>query len=369
MVWEQGTESEVSVELDAADEVQKRGAMADMGLTPAGWYHSHPIFETRPSQKDCENQRNYQALFRAGDPGGGAAEAPFVAAIVGPYDPSLPDERSSCSYFVVQQRQGDATPFELRVIAAPPSPPTVGDAAWMLRETAHAAGAAAPLDLNEQWRPFARIRGGGRTEGPPLTRVQKLRGALRAHLPAGDGAPATEAWLDALCSAATGQQPLPPVNPTDGNPSEAEASEEAYRPAVGGAGPPPEEAQQPDGVPGQPAGVTGCLPSVGASSDDGGGAFEDQPRIEDRAAAHPGTDQASEQEPTSQQQPPDTAEAENSESGIQKPGSLEPETHLPEAPMAGEGEGNQRGDGAGSTEEPLAVAPHPAALAHLPAVY
>lgn len=33
-----------------------------------------------------------QALFRAGDPGGGAAEAPFVAAIVGPYDPSLPDE-------------------------------------------------------------------------------------------------------------------------------------------------------------------------------------------------------------------------------------------------------------------------------------
>lgn len=38
MVWEQGTESEVSVELDAADEVQKRGAMADMGLTPAGWY-------------------------------------------------------------------------------------------------------------------------------------------------------------------------------------------------------------------------------------------------------------------------------------------------------------------------------------------
>lgn len=24
-------------------------------------YHSHPVFETRPSQKDCENQRNYQA--------------------------------------------------------------------------------------------------------------------------------------------------------------------------------------------------------------------------------------------------------------------------------------------------------------------
>ena len=33
----QGSESEVSVELDAADEVHKRATMADMGLVPAGW--------------------------------------------------------------------------------------------------------------------------------------------------------------------------------------------------------------------------------------------------------------------------------------------------------------------------------------------
>lgn len=42
---------------------------------------------------------------------------------------------------------------------------------------------------------------GDGAEGPPLTRLQKLRGALRAHLPAGGGASDSEAWLDALCAA------------------------------------------------------------------------------------------------------------------------------------------------------------------------
>lgn len=34
---QQGTESEVSVELDPEDEVVKRGLMAEMGLLPVGW--------------------------------------------------------------------------------------------------------------------------------------------------------------------------------------------------------------------------------------------------------------------------------------------------------------------------------------------
>lgn len=38
----QGSESEVSVELDAADEVHKRAIMADMGLIPAGWWPIPP---------------------------------------------------------------------------------------------------------------------------------------------------------------------------------------------------------------------------------------------------------------------------------------------------------------------------------------
>lgn len=37
----------------------------------------------------------------------------------------------------------------------------------------------------------------GRPEGPALTRLDKLRGALRAHLPA-EPPEATEAWLDKL---------------------------------------------------------------------------------------------------------------------------------------------------------------------------
>lgn len=51
-------------------------------------YHSHPIFAPKPSQKDNENQRNYQALFRCDQ----TRLEPFVGAIVGPYDLQLPNQ-------------------------------------------------------------------------------------------------------------------------------------------------------------------------------------------------------------------------------------------------------------------------------------
>ena len=51
-------------------------------------YHSHPIFAPKPSQKDNENQRNYQALFRCDK----TRLEPFVGAIVGPYDLQLPTQ-------------------------------------------------------------------------------------------------------------------------------------------------------------------------------------------------------------------------------------------------------------------------------------
>lgn len=38
--------------------------MSAAGQRCVGWYHSHPVFEPRPSLKDMENQRNYQALTR-----------------------------------------------------------------------------------------------------------------------------------------------------------------------------------------------------------------------------------------------------------------------------------------------------------------
>lgn len=51
-------------------------------------YHSHPIFAPKPSQKDSENQRNYQALFRCEE----TRLEPFIGAIVGPYDLQLPTQ-------------------------------------------------------------------------------------------------------------------------------------------------------------------------------------------------------------------------------------------------------------------------------------
>ena len=51
-------------------------------------YHSHPIFAPKPSQKDSENQRNYQALFRCEK----TRLEPFIGAIVGPYDMQLPTQ-------------------------------------------------------------------------------------------------------------------------------------------------------------------------------------------------------------------------------------------------------------------------------------
>ena len=54
-------------------------------------YHSHPIFAPKPSQKDNENQRNYQALFRCDK----TRLEPFVGAIVGPYDLQLPTQVST----------------------------------------------------------------------------------------------------------------------------------------------------------------------------------------------------------------------------------------------------------------------------------
>lgn len=40
-----------SVELDAESQVEVGGLMEERGQIPVGWYHSHPVFEPRPSQK------------------------------------------------------------------------------------------------------------------------------------------------------------------------------------------------------------------------------------------------------------------------------------------------------------------------------
>lgn len=54
---------------------------------------------------------------------------------------------------------------------------------------------AGRVDLSEQWRPYSRLRA-QQPEGPPLTKIQKLRESLAAHLPAAQHPVEVAAFLD-----------------------------------------------------------------------------------------------------------------------------------------------------------------------------
>ena len=107
-----GSDSSTSVELDAESQVEVAEAMEERGLVPIGWYHSHPVFEPRPSAKDNENQRNYQALCRDSSTG----LEPWVGAIVGPYAQHLPTAASQLQLWVVRQQSRQLTPYNMRYI-------------------------------------------------------------------------------------------------------------------------------------------------------------------------------------------------------------------------------------------------------------
>ncbi|KAK9816984.1 hypothetical protein WJX72_007805 [[Myrmecia] bisecta] len=174
-----GSHSGTSVELDPAAEVETRALMEQRGLHSVGWYHSHPVFAPRPSQKDNENQRNYQALFRCEK----SKLEPFLGAIVGPYDTQLPTQASALTWFVVQTKAGELTPFSIRhsVKALEGLPGEYLEAqlhrvADMFRED------YGRVDLSAMWRPFTRFLD-GQPEGPPCSKLAKLQAALRCHLP------------------------------------------------------------------------------------------------------------------------------------------------------------------------------------------
>lgn len=95
-----GSDSGTSVELDAESQVEATAAMEMQGLIPVGWYHSHPIFEPRPSAKDNENQRNYQALCRDAATG----LEPWVGLIMSPYDQALETPASRSQLWVVKMQ-------------------------------------------------------------------------------------------------------------------------------------------------------------------------------------------------------------------------------------------------------------------------
>ena len=71
-------------------------------------YHSHPVFAPKPSQKDAENQRNYQALFRCE----ASAMEPFLGVIVGPYDVMLPTPVSILRPHSQQHHPAGQTPMQ-----------------------------------------------------------------------------------------------------------------------------------------------------------------------------------------------------------------------------------------------------------------
>ncbi len=73
-------------------------------------YHSHPVFEPCPSQKDCDNQRNYQALLRDHE----SKVEPFIGVILGPYDLAMPQPLTAITAFVVQQKAAMLQPYNVR---------------------------------------------------------------------------------------------------------------------------------------------------------------------------------------------------------------------------------------------------------------
>ncbi len=230
----EGSHSLTSVELDPAAEVATRTLMEQQGLVPVGWcvwvsacglarvggscagmlsgtclahgmhhiaiyttthnyrYHSHPIFEPVPSAKDAENQRNYQALFSSDN----TNAAPFLGAIVSPYDCMLPSEASVIKWFVVRNRGTELMPYN--VVTATEAP--VG----ALDENTESAckdvitlvkDDIGRIDLTEMWRAFRRLDG-GMPAGGPCTKLAKLRAALSCHLDTAEHEMAAEALLD-----------------------------------------------------------------------------------------------------------------------------------------------------------------------------
>ena len=149
-----------------------------------GWYHSHPVFATHPSVRDIDNQVNYQMMF---DDGGSSMAAPFVGAIVGPYDMRNETASSDVRWFHAVHKHGDAEPYELKVEKAGcvDVPSHVVSELKVLADRFRSGdkaegndNALAPIDTNvtpvaltEHWRDGA-------------TRLQKLEQSISSRLPA-----------------------------------------------------------------------------------------------------------------------------------------------------------------------------------------
>ncbi|KAK9867584.1 hypothetical protein WJX84_008166 [Apatococcus fuscideae] len=218
----QGSHSSTGVELDPEDEVATRALMDRDGLKPIGWYHSHPVFEPRPSQKDNENQRNYQALFCCSQ----TRLEPFLGFIVGPYDLTLPSPASVFTCFTVKAKAGELSPFAVRNTIIPMAALPSADLTSQLLNLIHLHREdVGQVDLSEQWRPFESLAG-GQPSGPALTKLAKLRISIAGHLPDNPQVDAIEktAWLDKLTLASSPDKVLREAQPTSAAKTAAVAS-------------------------------------------------------------------------------------------------------------------------------------------------
>lgn len=191
----EGSDAATSVELDPAAQVEVQHLMEQKGQKCVGWYHSHPVFEPSPSQKDMDNQRNYQALFRCEK----TKLEPFLGIIVGPYDVNMPHPLSVITAFVVQQHKGNMTPFfvnyQLHGVEVVPDNHVVGKLVSMLDLFRDDPGRT---DFAEVWRNFSYMQDNGTPDGPALTKLAKFRASLTNYMRDADTT-AVRALLDMLC--------------------------------------------------------------------------------------------------------------------------------------------------------------------------
>ncbi|KAI8998234.1 hypothetical protein BC832DRAFT_595072 [Gaertneriomyces semiglobifer] len=84
-------------------------SLADsLGMQIMGWYHSHPVFHTNPSQMDVQTQHVHQKAFGGYHQDDDRTQAgeqkdwkPFLGAICGPYHQALPSSTSDFTWFIL----------------------------------------------------------------------------------------------------------------------------------------------------------------------------------------------------------------------------------------------------------------------------
>lgn len=164
-----GSESLTSVELDPVSQSEATERMAKEGLIAVGWYHSHPKFEARPSNKDNENQRNHQAhVGREHKPG----FEPWVGVIVGPYDETLPTPASQIRAWIVRTQNKSAVPFNIKYKKKPEKATITPDLMERIEACFESlVGDPGRLNMADLWRPFTFIKQ-GLPDGDAMKRVR-----------------------------------------------------------------------------------------------------------------------------------------------------------------------------------------------------